>query len=649
MTTRCGCTATCACAVQGDDTLTIDMTVAGVGSVSTPYVVSGNVLLDPGAEGDANLLRVGASGLEVLCSDVQACAASVVADSTYISVKSAPYNAKGDVKCMYVSVTATSDICHLLGSWPTAAGAPGYPDPLNTIAAFTVDDVGKKFSIPGGGAAGAALQGTFIAFVDATHMQMSVTAGTTVASTGGDGLNSNYPSANFGTDDTAAIQAAIDAAFAKIEAGSMAGATVLIPAGSYYVKALIAFKTGVRLIGEGLASQLWASPDCGASHVVWANNPQAVAKASAYRFGMESLSIYGQRKGGVTGRCIDTTINSEVFANFQGGGPNDSHSTFRDIYIHDAGGPEAVFFSVNVRVLTVDNLRVLNSGHNGIRVNSTDAEFHALSVGSCGNSEAGATATYALKVEGENNRFSDSKFWYPQNLNGDGVYVTAKGNWFSNCETQDNSRYGWVLDNVAACQLTGCAAGGDQIGSLLLLGPGTKFNHIDLLVNHADRWQTKAGLIIDGTGGTPANNVVEMLADPTVLDAAYKQIVQQAGGSEYSNTVRSNHLKGAMGQFVTPAAGNYAPDLSGGPLVLVLLTVNITVIQALAVATTCQIPGGTEVTFVFFQDATGGRTVAWNAVWGTGVPAISGVAGAITTVKFVNYGGNPAAPTWQHL
>lgn len=648
MTTRCGCTSACACAIQGNDTTTFDMTVVGVGSVSTPYVVSGDVLLDPGTEEDANLLQVGAGGLEVLCSDVMACATAVVSDSTYISVKSAPYNAVGDVKCMYVSVSVGSDVCHLLGSWPVAVGGLGYPSMFNTIAAFTVDDEGKKFSIPGGGVAGAALHGVFTNYIDATHMQMSLAASTSVASTPGEGFNSNYPSANFGTDDSIAIQAAIDAAYAVIEAGSMAGATVLIPAGSYYVEAL-QLKTGVRLIGEGMATQLWASPDCGASHVVWLANPQAIAKESAYRFAVESLSIYGQRKGGVTGRCLDLTINSDVFATFQGGGPNDVNATVKDLYTHDCGGDVAVHVGQNVRNSFFSDVRIMNSGHSGMNVVGTDNEFHSLSIGSCGCEELGATATYALKVMRQNNRFVDGKFWYPQNTNGDGVVITNDNNIFVNCETQDNSRYGWTIDSCEGVALTGCLAGGDKEVSLLIRGPATNCR-VDLGVVSADRWQTKIGLLLDGTGGPSGFNVIDIQSQPSVLDAAYREIVLQAGALGGSNTIRTRSLQGQQSWFTSASAGNFAPGFpAGGPIGIVLLIGNITVIQVPNVTTTDQVPIGTEVTFIFIQDGTGGRTVAWNAIWGTGIPAVSGVAGAITTIKFVAYAGTPAAPSWQHL
>lgn len=71
-------------------------------------------------------------------------------------------------------------------------------------AVFTSGDVGKRLWVNGAGAAGDSLHTSISAFVDSTHVTLAATAGTTVSSA--------Y--AVYGTDDTAAVQAAVDAVVA---------------------------------------------------------------------------------------------------------------------------------------------------------------------------------------------------------------------------------------------------------------------------------------------------------------------------------------------------------------------------------------------------------------------------------------------------
>lgn len=69
-------------------------------------------------------------------------------------------------------------------------------------AAFTANDVGKTLVLPGAGAAGAVLVTTIASFTDATHIGLGNNASTT--------LTSVLKTVLYGTDDTAAIQAAVN-------------------------------------------------------------------------------------------------------------------------------------------------------------------------------------------------------------------------------------------------------------------------------------------------------------------------------------------------------------------------------------------------------------------------------------------------------
>lgn len=156
-------------------------------------------------------------------------------DATYISplknaevnqrvynVKSATYGAKGNGR---LGVAGTS--------------ANGSPNLTCTDCAFVATDAGAYIKVGGAGAAGVDFVGTILTYTDATHVVLSANASTTVSGTA---------RVTYGNDDTAAIQAAINAAFA---AG--VGGTIWFPIGNY----LIAGALQTSVSGMNPNSQLY--------------------------------------------------------------------------------------------------------------------------------------------------------------------------------------------------------------------------------------------------------------------------------------------------------------------------------------------------------------------------------------------------------
>jgi hypothetical protein len=114
------------------------------------------------------------------------------------------YGAKGDGKTSYVgdgNITAT------LTAFTSAS------------ASFVAGDVGKSIIIPGAGAGGATLVTTISAYVSATAVTLTAAASTTVTT-------AKYA---YGTDDTAAIQSALNACNTAL------GGRVYFPTGQYIV------------------------------------------------------------------------------------------------------------------------------------------------------------------------------------------------------------------------------------------------------------------------------------------------------------------------------------------------------------------------------------------------------------------------------
>jgi hypothetical protein len=127
------------------------------------------------------------------------------------NVKSAPYGALGNGK---VNAVGDGHITSGLAVFTSASGA------------FVAGDVGKAFSVLGAGAAGATLLTTILSYQSATQVTLANAAGTTVTTSG-------YC---YGTDDTAAIQGALNAC---ITAG---GGIVFAPPGIYLIN-----NTGISL------------------------------------------------------------------------------------------------------------------------------------------------------------------------------------------------------------------------------------------------------------------------------------------------------------------------------------------------------------------------------------------------------------------
>lgn len=107
-------------------------------------------------------------------------------------------------------------------------------------APFTVGDVGKAVMVLAAGASGETLVGTISGFTSSTQVTLSATAGSTV---------SGVP-ALWASDDTVAIQAAVDAAVAYALAHAYAATVFIPPAAAAFYGIAGALKTGGSTLGN---------------------------------------------------------------------------------------------------------------------------------------------------------------------------------------------------------------------------------------------------------------------------------------------------------------------------------------------------------------------------------------------------------------
>lgn len=110
----------------------------------------------------------------------------------------------------------------------------------SATAPFTSGDVGKVIRVVGAGAAGATLSTTISGFANSTTVTLTANAGTTVSA----------KAFSFGTDDTAAIQAALN----RAQALNTSSASVYLPNGLYTTTAPLSVTVSMRFYGDGLGN-----------------------------------------------------------------------------------------------------------------------------------------------------------------------------------------------------------------------------------------------------------------------------------------------------------------------------------------------------------------------------------------------------------
>ena len=115
-------------------------------------------------------------------------------------------------------------------------------------AAFVANDVGKWIRVEKAGVAGADLVTTIASRANGTQVTLSVAASSSVTPTG----------AFWGTNDTTAIQAAIDEAASSVECR-----TVFFPQGRYICNVTVGSNVHLRGLGGGLASFIIAGSNNG--------------------------------------------------------------------------------------------------------------------------------------------------------------------------------------------------------------------------------------------------------------------------------------------------------------------------------------------------------------------------------------------------
>jgi hypothetical protein len=411
------------------------------------------------------------------------------------------------------------------------------------------------------------------------------------------------------TEDTAAIQAAIDAA---------AGGVVQLGAKTYLVGQLI-LKNRVTLAGRGMRSTTLKAKNGLNDNVIenYLSPDQIVANAMFTT--VRDLRIDGNKANQTAGSGIYFNTNPGLGAKATNDDDWNPHHLVQNVW----------FFYCKDCVFTADGRgdhRLINCyadfcGSHGF--NPCSDSFLALcDAGNCGGD--------GFLLDSASVRCVGCKAYYSA---GHGFHLTTRGIVLAGCEAQDNDKNGFCLNSAMNSVLQSCIADSNSRD-----GSGT---YVGVDLYGAKACVVGCACYERGTsdGGLDCQkNAIQVRSSSTknIIDVTHRAYgtgsvnrAVKAGSTLSENAVRINgtDLTGVS----TPAyASSFTPDLSIADTYIVgTLTGNITINNPSETG-----DPGMRLTFMFTEDPTGGRAVAWGSAYKYAWTPNTG-AGKRNTISFV--------------
>jgi hypothetical protein len=225
------------------------------------------------------------------------------------------------------------------------------------------------------------------------------------------------------TDDTAAIQATIDAGTGE----------VLFPAGGYIFSQIV-MRTNVWLKGEGFATRLLQLAGFDGHMIVQADS-------SVIHCGIRDMAFNGQKS-------LQTTPNDLIHFT-DGTVSGDEVHTLQNLLLTNAKG-NGIYLGNQVREVRSSNLYILGCEGVGVYLdlNASDSSFTNVDVG-----QSGLENWY---VNGFN-RFTNCKGFMAGRIDPTCAnWHVLKQSEFSCCEAQDGLSHGWLFDGCYSAMAFNC-------------------------------------------------------------------------------------------------------------------------------------------------------------------------------------------------
>ncbi len=423
------------------------------------------------------------------------------------------------------------------------------------------------------------------------------------------------PSITNATDVTAGIQAAIDAVAGTVGA-STGGGTVFLPPGVFTV-GTISLRQHVRLVGSGEGTVLKAKTNIG--------GPVLTNASQADRFiTVESLRIDGNKANQSTGSNrhgihfdLDDVSGDEYSDTYwKLDGVTVINCKDRGVFIEGRG--EGYAGVIHVR----------DCNDVGFYLDAPDCGIHFIRVSGSGKQGIyiGQSNTVGTLCKAFYNGLLDGSVGYGIHVADGAIHTTLEA-----CESQDNNHHGYfiqgddtILSGIADSNNAGHGGDSDRNGN---------------------------GVQIDGASGC----IVDVTArDRNANTRRQKYALGMSNGADgLQARIRSSgnltgHVQNGWHTNVDIAVNAYGgsqdvsyaasipPNPTQGQLINVGTLTNGITINAPSAANTWT---GQQLTFIFTQDATGGRTVTWNAAYKV-ASAPATTANAVGAISFVWNGTN---------
>ncbi len=337
----------------------------------------------------------------------------------------------------------------------------------------------------------------------------------TVAATNATGTwNADYVASGT-TDNSATIQAAIDAAFAA------GGGTVELSDGRFYIANSVKIKTGVWLKGQGKATQLRGT----GSAWVSGNAEIETADVDTHAFGISDMRIEQPTSVGTPaqGYCHGIYINCSG-GNFSGtiDTSPDPVPYIANIQFYKIKGTAIMASTLpththtntsfsDVRGATIQNIFALDSRDYGILFHGSDSYLADIVCG------GGANTVHQFVVNGSNNRINGCKGYY---AGQSCLYIGGNRNMVNGFEAQDAGRDGAIIagNNNQVLGLV-CDSAGRSSGTypaaglydgVVLSGSRNILSFAAFNRFNATQWNTRCGINIGGS-----DNIISGTIDVT--------------------------------------------------------------------------------------------------------------------------------------
>lgn len=244
-----------------------------------------------------------------------------------------------------------------------------------------------------------------------------------------------------GTNDEVQINAAITAAYSQAAhpGGNPVGAQgkpyVLLLPGLYKIKAPISLKDGVRVVGASMAgTEVRADTGFSGAGMIVLNT------TATELWEVRDLTLNGDNVGStVDGIHLDSTGYSSGDVQFA-----DQAGRFTNMLIEYVS-QDGVSLTVT-RAVHFQNVRIIDAGRDGVKMNGPDGFMNAVDVGGSGR--------YGFNWNGTNWRVVNCKAWFSAD---NGWEITGSRNSFVGCEAQDNAKHGFHI-GTGDNNLVGCLA-----------------------------------------------------------------------------------------------------------------------------------------------------------------------------------------------